>query len=621
MTRSPIWLALAAALAALLALAIPAAAGATVAPPQVQGNELTVTSDEDGDTIVLTAAGGQLVVNGTPTTLKADANAEIHVVGAGGADSVDASALLATNYDTLTLDGGSGNDTLTGGAGDDLLHGEAGNDRLLGFKGKDEVLGGEGDDAMVWNNGDGSDINDGEAGSDEVEVNGSTTAGDSFVFKPDPVDPGRVQFDRLNLVEFGIELSAERLTVNGLGGEDLIEPDPDVPTGMARLTAVTINGGIGDDSLIGGDGGDQISGGPGNDSISGADGGDVISGGDELDSILGEGGADRIAGDRGSDEAVGGEGDDTLVWNNGDGSDENDGGPGFDRVEVNGSPTGGDVFRLSPNGATALFERKNLVPFTITLAPAMPLAAAEPNGGIEAVSVNGGGGDDNLTVAPGLPGMLVSADGGSGNDELSGAEEADSFFGGSGDDVVAPGGGSDLADGQDGSDTLLSRDGVGDLVRGGTGTDSAITDAITVDAVEGVESLTSTPLPSTVGGDTVALLPKLGKVAIARTGGKLVARVPLFCPAGEAGGCRTTLTLETAHPARLGAVNAVLVLGSKSVKLRGGQKLTATVRIAAGAAGVAKHGKLAARLRIASADAAGNSATRSVALGLRFPGA
>ena len=103
------------------------------------------------------------------------------------------------------------------------------------------------------------------------------------------------------------------------------------------------------------------------------------------------------------------------------------------------------------------------------------------------------GGDDQLTVSPGLPGLLVTADGGSGNDSLTGAEEADSLVGGAGNDTLTGGGGSDLLDGQEGDDRLLARDGHGDLVRGGTGNDSAQTDALTVDAVDGVETIDATP--------------------------------------------------------------------------------------------------------------------------------
>src|SRR5439155_15373215 len=112
--------------------------------------------------------------------------------------------------------------------------------------------------------------------------------------------------------------------------------------------------------------------------------------------------------------------------------------------------------------------RTNLVPFTIDFAT-------------EALAVNGLGGDDQLTDAPGLPGLLVAADGGPGNDTLTGSEETDTLVGGPGNDSLTGGGGSDLLDGQDGDDQLFARDGHGDLVRGGTGTDSAQTDALTVD--------------------------------------------------------------------------------------------------------------------------------------------
>ncbi len=83
-----------------------------------------------------------------------------------------------------------------------------------------------------------------------------------------------------------------------------------------------------------------------------------------------------------------------------------------------------------------------------------------------------------------------------GNDELSGAGEADSFFGGSGNDMLTGGGGSDLLDGNEGDDQLFARDGTGDLVRGGTGNDSAQTDQVTVDAIDGVEALDATPAPA-----------------------------------------------------------------------------------------------------------------------------
>jgi Ca2+-binding RTX toxin-like protein len=600
----PRLLALVAALAAVGVLVAASDANATVQPPVVNNNTLTVTSDAGADTITFGVASGFITVNGTATALEATPAAEIVVNAGGGNDTVDASALTATTYNNATINGGEGDDLLTGGARNDLVNGEAGEDRVVGFKGNDVLQGGDGNDVLVWNNGDASDRDEGGNGADEVEVNGSPTATDQFNGKPDAEKPGFVFFERSNLVKFSIESQAERLTVNGLGGEDQFIPDPAAPTGLGALTALTLNGGSADDRLVGGDGADQINGG----------------GGD--DELFGEAGDDRIVGGTGSDSLRAEAGDDTIVWNNGDGSDPvNEGGPGFDRVEVNGSATAGDATQFVANATEASFVRTNLVAFTLEIAPDN-----------EVLAFNGGGGNDTFKVIDEGSAMTVAADGGAGNDELSGAGEVDSFFGGSGNDLLTGGAGSDLLDGQEGEDRMLARDGIGDLVRGGAGNDSAQTDRRTVDAVDGVETLEATPAPvPTPGppptvppkpqrsGDTIAMLPTVGRFAVAHSHGKLIARAPVTCPAAEAGGCRTALTLETAKTVRLGKVHAVLVLGSATVNLAPGQSKTVQVRVDGGAAALARHGKLSTRVQVSSSDAAGNTAARSVAVGLRIP--
>jgi Ca2+-binding RTX toxin-like protein len=562
---------------AAFALAAPTGAGAAVTQT-VNADTLTVTSDQAADTITLAAAGGVLTVNGQATTLAADRNAKIIVNAGDGADTVNASALAAADYSTLTLNGGDGDDLLTGGSGNDDLRGDGGNDRVIGFRGNDDHEGGAGNDVLVWNNGDGTDVMDGDAGADEVEINGAPTAGDINAAVP---NGGRVMFTRTNLVPFAVDFSAERLTVNGLGGDDTFNG----AAGLAPLTLLSLNGGSGDDSLTGGDGPDLITGGDGNDKLSG------------------EGGDDRVVGDRGTDTLQGGDGNDTLVWNNGDGSDVSNGDAGFDDVEVNGSPTAGDVFTIRPNGTRVAIDRTNLVPFTVDFTA-------------EALTVNGEGGDDQLTVSPGLPGLLVTADGGSGNDSLTGAEEADSLVGGAANDTLNGGGGSDLLDGQEGDDRMLARDGHGDLVRGGTGIDSAQTDALTVDAVDGVETIDATPAPVS---DSRALVPTLGHIRVVRSRGHLVARVPLSCPAAETGGCQTTVTLTTAKTIRVRRVRATLVLGSGRLSLRGGQRRTRSIQLASGVAALARRGKLATRVQIATRDAAGNTASRRVTRNLRIP--
>ena len=497
-------LALIATMATVAVLSVAGSAGATVEPPVVVGNNLTVTSDAGADTVTLGVTGGFITVNGTATTLAADPNAQIVVNAGGGNDTVDASALAVTNYNTLTINGGEGDDLLTGGAGNDEVNGDSGEDRVVGFKGNDQLHGGEGNDVLVWNNGDATDRDEGGAGTDEVEVNGAATVGDDFSAKPLVTEPGTVLFERINLVKFKIEVLAERLTVNGLGGQDHFGPDAEHPTGLAGLTALTLNGGSGGDRLDGGDGADQINGGSGADELGGREGADQINGGEEND--LSKPKAATTA----SSEAPAATPcmrAPAMTRSSGTTATaptrSTTGGAGFDRVEVNGSPTAADAMELSANALGATFKRTNLVPFTL-----------EIQADNEVVAVNGGGGADTLAVTQKGSSLLVAADGGAGNDTLSGDEEADTLVGGSGNDMLSGGRGSDLLDGQEGEDRLLARDGTGDLVRGGVGNDSAQTDPVTVDAIDGVETLDSTPAPVPTPGpnphdaeDTVGTVP------------------------------------------------------------------------------------------------------------------
>jgi hypothetical protein len=106
---------------------------------------------------------------------------------------------------------------------------------------------------------------------------------------------------------------------------------------------------------------------------------------------------------------------------------------------------------------------------------------------------------------------------------------------------------------------------------------------------------------------------------VAKSHGKLIARAPVTCPVAEAGGCRAAITLETAKPVRLGKVRAVLVLGSAKVKLSPGQSKIVSVQVNRAAVALSSHGTPASRIEVSSTDAAGNTAARSVAVGLRIP--
>lgn len=414
-------LAAAGAIAAAAALALPAGASAGVTV-DAGGDPITFTGDGADDNLVLSVSGGKIAHNlpvaqgfasatdldpADPGTQDADvAGANIVVRGGAGNDILNAAG-LGNTYNSLEVQGEAGDDVVTGGGKADTLGGGDGDDRVIGAPGADVMSGGANNDVLVWNNGDGSDTMDGDGGNDEIEVNGSVNAGDEFTIAPGL--NGRTRFDRVNLGTFTLDTLAERMTVNGQGGDDKMTG----AAGLAGRTLLTLNGNTGLDTITGGDGADRVSGG---------EAADVLDGG---------AGDDRVTGDRGADQMRGGAGDDVLEWNDGDGSDVATGDDGVDLVRVNGSVTQGDAMEVAPNGPGIRFQRTNLGQFTIDL-------------DAERIEMNGLGGDDTIAARPGLAGRLgVVADGGSGNDRIevrNGA--ADSAQGGSGTDSAVV----DLAD-------------------------------------------------------------------------------------------------------------------------------------------------------------------------------
>jgi Ca2+-binding RTX toxin-like protein len=84
---------------------------------------------------------------------------------------------------------------------------------------------------------------------------------------------------------------------------------------------MTVDGGLGDDTITGSPVADVLDGGDGNDVIDGGDGDDVITGGFGDDRITGGNGKDRIRGNAGKDTIDGG-----------DGADDIDGGLGDDHI-------------------------------------------------------------------------------------------------------------------------------------------------------------------------------------------------------------------------------------------------------------------------------------------------
>jgi uncharacterized delta-60 repeat protein len=160
--------------------------GVTVATTSVQilstgtllvGGVLYIVGGNSSDIVLITQSSGTISVSATfnssnPQTFSAAAVTDIQVRMRGGNDIV-----LTTSgvMETMTIDGGSGNDLLTGGGagnvliggtGNDILYGAAGDDILLGGDGNDDLLGGDGNDVLVGGNG--NDILSGGSGRDVI---------------------------------------------------------------------------------------------------------------------------------------------------------------------------------------------------------------------------------------------------------------------------------------------------------------------------------------------------------------------------------------------------------------------------------------------------------------------
>ena len=165
------------------------------------------------------------------------------------------------------------------------------------------------------------------------------------------------------------------------------------------------------------------------------------------DALIGSALADRIDGGAGIDELRGGGGADTLVPGGGGGALF--GGRGKDRAIVSGDGdwvvSDGRIARLTPVSEEIALQ------------------------GVEAVTVNGGDGD-NAISGTAFTGALT-LDGGAGDDELRSGSGRDLLVGKAGDDLLSARAGKDLLEGGRGGDELHGGDG-NDQLRAGSGDDT-----------------------------------------------------------------------------------------------------------------------------------------------------
>ncbi|MEJ0075742.1 MAG: calcium-binding protein [Alphaproteobacteria bacterium] len=356
----------------------------------------------------LTANGSRVRfdrVNPAPFSIDIGTTEKITVNMNGGDDTFSAVGNLASLI-SVTVDGGTGNDTILGSNGNDTLLGGDGNDFIDGNQGSDTVLLGAGDDLAQWDPGDGNDTIEGQDGTDTLIFNGANIAEQMEI----SANGSRVRLTR-DVANITMDLNGvEKINLNTLGGADKIAVNNLAGTGVSEVNvnlastvggsagdgapdSVTVNGtnsadvvqvvgsgtsvsvlglpatvnitgaeGANDSLLVQGLGGNDtisaaalqagvvkltIDGGAGNDTIIGSQGDDMLIGGD---------GNDTVVGGRGNDVALLGAGNDTFTWNPGDGSDTIDGGSGTDTLAFFGANIA-ETINIVANGAHALFTR------------------------------------------------------------------------------------------------------------------------------------------------------------------------------------------------------------------------------------------------------------------------
>lgn len=248
---------------------------ASSASASVVGGTLVIdgTDGPDAVTVGLGVDPATLRVDfggGTPLSFNRADFTAISVYLGHGDDTFSVAPQGQFNDESLTVDGGQGDDTiggsrgndvLVGGPGNDTIRGSDGNDLLVGGAGDDDIDGergadtqilGAGDDVALWLPGEGSDVTDGGGGHDTLVFNGAglneaftvTANGHDAVLTRD-LGSIRMDLDSVEALDLATLGGADTVTVGDLSGTDLHVTNLDLSSaGVAdgQLDTVVING-------------------------------------------------------------------------------------------------------------------------------------------------------------------------------------------------------------------------------------------------------------------------------------------------------------------------------------------------------------------------------------------
>lgn len=392
-----------------------------------------------GDDIIYGGAGAQKIIGGGGNDI---------IIGGGGGDKIfggKGNDRIKGGAGGDTIHGGKDNDRIFGGRGNDQLSGDADNDRIAGEIGDDHISGGKGHDHAsggmgidVLHGGKGNDVQSGDAG-------------------PDFIDGGKGN----DTVSFATH-SGPGFNPNNPNSGVRVESDKPSKW-LSDYEGVHYNG-----SASGGDraqGGSGVDGLKGNENVVGSSKDDEING--NWKTVEGGAGRDTTSGNVANPVSASGEPDKA--------------------VNTRGAVV--DVTRSKLTGGTSIHIQggsKN-DPITVTrkgdwITITSKTGIASRGGGkvdgnsvrlhvkgpIDAISVDGGDGNDRLQVKGFKADVPITLSGGNGNDHL---------IGGKGNDVLNDGAGNDILEGGGGDDGLTNSEGR-DRLRGGGGNDLLVSSSI-----------------------------------------------------------------------------------------------------------------------------------------------
>jgi Ca2+-binding RTX toxin-like protein len=458
-----------------------------------------IFQEQANDRLTLNALGGDDVVDAS--SLEAD-GIQLTMNGGLGAD-----VFLGSEGNDL-INGGDGDDTALMGAGDDTFVWNPGddNDILEGQSGLDTMLfngAAIAEQINIFANGGRviffrdvasvtMDLNDVESidftarggadtttvqdlsGTDVIQINlnlqstpgsgaGDGAADTIIVQGTNGDDVVLVNGDatgvsvlglaaRVNIT--GAEAANDRLTVNALSGEDIVDASGLDASGIQFAA----DGGAGDDILLGGGGADTLSGASDNDVLLGGPGNDVLDGGVGENTILQDG----------------------------------PNAPGA-IVTIFGNNVANNI-TISRDAAGNILSNGQVIPGATVANTALirvfgmgdndTITLNEANGALPAAVLYGGVGSDTITGGSG--GDFIF--GGSGDDTLLGKGGFDFLFGGDDNDTLTGGDADDFVFGEVGSDRMIWNPGDDtDLNEGGSGDDT-----VEVNGGNGAETFTTT---------------------------------------------------------------------------------------------------------------------------------